>query len=237
MDGTSASIRIGTTTTSAPGTSAKVTNSGSDTDAVLNFTIPQGTTGPQGPSGTTGARGATGSTGATGATGAAGAQGPQGATGSTGATGATGATGTSGANGLAAYGGKYSSSIQTIALSAGTETAVPLSLTMPNRNTAYGVNSITVELAGDYEINYSLYASASVGTAITLAVRRDGVGIPSTFLTRVLALCADTFYFNSVIVTLEAGDVLDLALLSALAVDVTLGAGVNGTLTIKKINP
>lgn len=43
--GEAATITIGTVTTGQPGTSAQVTNSGTETDAVLNFTIPQGLTG------------------------------------------------------------------------------------------------------------------------------------------------------------------------------------------------
>lgn len=40
--GEAATIRIGTVTTGNPGTDAIVTNSGTETDAVLNFTIPRG---------------------------------------------------------------------------------------------------------------------------------------------------------------------------------------------------
>jgi len=50
--GTSATVAVGTTTTSAPGGSASVTNSGTSTAAVFNFTIPRGDTGPAGTSGT-----------------------------------------------------------------------------------------------------------------------------------------------------------------------------------------
>ncbi|MBQ6664063.1 MAG: collagen-like protein [Synergistaceae bacterium] len=57
QDGKVATIRVGTTTTGAAGSEARVTNGGTDNEAVLNFTIPRG---------------------ATGATGAPGVQGPQG---------------------------------------------------------------------------------------------------------------------------------------------------------------
>ncbi len=40
-----ASVRVGTTTTGAPGTAARVTNSGDTLDAVLNFEIPRGDAG------------------------------------------------------------------------------------------------------------------------------------------------------------------------------------------------
>ncbi|WP_294148483.1 collagen-like protein [uncultured Clostridium sp.] len=72
-------VTVGTTLTGAPGTNARVTNSGTPCNAVLNFEIPRGSTG---------ATGAAGSNGATGPTGATGAAGSNGATGPTGATGA-----------------------------------------------------------------------------------------------------------------------------------------------------
>lgn len=77
--GAAATVAAGTTTTGAAGTSASVTNSGTSSAAVFNFTIPQGATGPTGPTGPTGLTGPTG---------------PQGATGPTGPTGATGAAAT-----------------------------------------------------------------------------------------------------------------------------------------------
>ena len=91
-DGT-ATVSIGTTTTGNAGTDASVSNTGTGTAAVLNFTIPRGATGATGPQGATGAAGADGNDGATGP------QGPQGATGNTGPQGETGATGATGAQG------------------------------------------------------------------------------------------------------------------------------------------
>lgn len=44
--GTNATVYIGTTTTGEPGTQAGVYNSGTDSNAVLNFTIPRGDVGP-----------------------------------------------------------------------------------------------------------------------------------------------------------------------------------------------
>jgi hypothetical protein len=54
-DGQAATIEIGNTQTLAPGSQATVNNSGNETNAVLNFGIPQGapgTPGPAGPAGT-----------------------------------------------------------------------------------------------------------------------------------------------------------------------------------------
>jgi hypothetical protein len=58
--GSTVSVNVGKTTTGEPGTNASVTNSGDETNVVLNFTIPRGKTGPQGPQGEPGANGKTG---------------------------------------------------------------------------------------------------------------------------------------------------------------------------------
>ena len=68
--GLAASVVVGTTDTGEPGTAALVTNSGTETNAVLDFVIPRGATGSTGPAGVTGATGPAGATGATGPEGA-----------------------------------------------------------------------------------------------------------------------------------------------------------------------
>ena len=62
-----ASIAVGVTTTTDPGTNASVTNVGTDDNVILNFNIPKGETGPIGPQGIPGIEGPTGPTGPTGA--------------------------------------------------------------------------------------------------------------------------------------------------------------------------
>ena len=68
-----ATIQVGVTSTGAPGTAAVVTNRGSNTAAVLDFTIPRG---DRGPAGVPGAPGAAGAPGANGKTIRSGASGP-----------------------------------------------------------------------------------------------------------------------------------------------------------------
>jgi len=53
-NGLSSTVNVGTTITGAAGTNAVVTNSGTSSDAVLNFIIPRGNTGAQGPMGPAG---------------------------------------------------------------------------------------------------------------------------------------------------------------------------------------
>lgn len=109
--GTAATIEVGTVSTGDAGTDATITNSGTTSAAVFNFTIPRGATGatgaqgptgatgPQGPQGETGPQGAQGATGETGPTGATGPQGPQGTQGIQGETGAQGPQGETGPQG------------------------------------------------------------------------------------------------------------------------------------------
>ena len=61
--GSAGTVTIGSTTTGSTGGSASVLNSGTSSNAVLNFTLPTGNTGQQGTTGSTGATGATGSSG------------------------------------------------------------------------------------------------------------------------------------------------------------------------------
>ena len=128
--GGSSTITLGTVATGNPGTSVSITNTGTPTAPLFNFTIPRGDVGPQGLKGDTGL---TGSKGDTGDTGPAGIQGPKG---DTGATGAAGTNGTNGTNGLAATisvgtvttGAAGSTAIIT---NAGTSSAAVLNFTIP----------------------------------------------------------------------------------------------------------
>ena len=61
--GNAGTVAIGTTTTSSAGGSASVTNSGTSSEAVLNFTLPKGTSGTAGIQGSIGLTGATGTAG------------------------------------------------------------------------------------------------------------------------------------------------------------------------------
>ena len=207
-----------------------------------SITGPTGVTGPTGPTGPTGADGIDGLsiTGPTGATGATGVTGPTGATGITGPTGPIGPTGPTGADGTAnlnAYGGLYNNTPQTINLTLGGTTQLPLPSNMPSQNVTYTpANSITAPVAGVYEINYFTNISAALGTTVTMSVRRNGTAIPDATISRALSVGVGSIYNGSIIIDLNAGDVIDMALSALLAVGVTLGSGVNTTLTIKQIS-
>ncbi|MCI9084394.1 MAG: hypothetical protein HFH46_02100 [Bacilli bacterium] len=149
--------------------------------------------------------------------------------------GPTGPTGPS--EGLAAYGGKFSNSAQTINLGIGTQSQIALANAMPNKNTTYTTaNSINISQAGTYEINYYSNFSAALATTLTMAIRANGTNIPATIISRTLSVGTSTVYSGSVIVTLAANDVIDMAISALIAVGITLGSGVNATLSVKKIN-
>jgi hypothetical protein len=163
-------VSVGTTTTGAAGTSASVTNSGTSSAAVLNFTIPQGAAGATGPTGPTGPQGPAGPTGATG---------PQGPAGPQGLTGPQGPTGLAG-YGNAEYGHFYNTS--TISLAAGPSalTVVPLPITsVSTANIKYNSGVFTLSLSGDYAIEWQILPlSVSGGNGIVCGIFIAGTSSP-----------------------------------------------------------
>ncbi len=154
-----------------------------------------------------------------------------------GPTGATGVTGPTGTADLNAYGGIYNTTPQTLNLTIGGTTQLPLPSAMPLKNvTNTPVNSLTVGATGIYEINYFSNVSAALGTTVTMSVRRNGTAIPQATISRVLSVGVSSLYSGSIIISLTEGDVIDMALSALLAVGITLGGGVNTTLTVKQIN-
>ena len=159
-----ASIAVGVTTTTDPGTNASVTNVGTDDNVILNFNIPRGETGPIGPQGIPGTEGPTGPTGPqglqglqgiqgptgptgpagpqglqgiqgpTGPTGPAGPQGLQGLQGIQGPTGPTGPTGPAGPTAIETYGRKYNTSTDNISLETNIAQNIPLGNNGPTNN-------------------------------------------------------------------------------------------------------
>ena len=115
-----ATITVGETTTGDPGTNASVTNSGTNENVILNFTIP---------------RGNTGDAGAVGPQGPQGVQGPIGPAGPAGPVGPTGPTGPSGTIQTNIYGRKYNTSQNTLTL----EVSVPQDLPLESNGPSNGI--------------------------------------------------------------------------------------------------
>ncbi|MEL1135717.1 collagen-like protein, partial [Desulfitobacterium sp. THU1] len=194
-------------------------------------TGPTGATGAVGPTGSTGATGAVGPTGSTGATGAVGPTGSTGATGAVGPTGPTGATGATGA-GLAAYGYVYQLATVGDAIVVG-GADVPFSNNGPLSNVTHtaGATTVTVGVAGNYLIEYSLSATAGVGASISIAV--NGVVDPSTPKT---ALVTTGQVEGNAILVLAAGDVITLRNNSAIPITTDLAPAVGAQLNLLKLD-
>lgn len=205
----SSPVAIGQTITGQPGTAAAVHNSGTPCRPVLNFTIPQGGTGPEGPAGPQGPVGPEGPQGAAGADGAQGIQGPMGPQGSqgpagptgpmglTGPIGATGPTGPMGLTGPAGPTGPMgpagSAPAAELLHSVHVPAQEPEDAGLPlifNTNQVQAGTSIThtagtgvfsIVRSGIYQILYSVTATdAAAHKTVTVELRNTGVSIPGS---------------------------------------------------------
>jgi hypothetical protein len=148
-----------------------------------------------------------------------------------------GDTGPGGGGNITTYGGKYSDIPMTLSLVLGSQEILPLTVDMPSLNVDLTpTDALRVFESGVYEINYMFNASASIGASLNLAVRHNGMFIPSTEENHLLAVATQSIFSGSVIEFLDAGDMIDLVVSSAVDLTLTLGAGVTTTLTLKKLS-
>ena len=199
-------ITIGTTTTGDPGTDASVTNSGTAQNAILNFTIPRGETGPTG------------------------AQGPQGETGTTGEQGPAGEVATN------EYGYKYDTTNDSITLTANTVTTVPLAQTGPlNVITGSTENALTIGSTGTYKIDYFFNGISNIEGNITLSVYNNGNLLTGSTLTLNLETTDERNISGSIIASLSESDVITLGIESTTEIEVTPSSNTNAYLSIVKL--
>ena len=236
-------ITIGQTVTGQPGTVASVYNSGTPYRPVLNFTIPQGGTGPTGPAGVQGpagpegpqgAPGAAGSQGIQGPMGPQGIQGPAGPTGPTGAegpqgpVGATGPTGPTGPEGPAGAAGPIGEAPPVSALYA---TNVPVQ-TPVSAGTALVFNTNQLEKGssivhapdsgvfsivqpGIYLLSYSIVGTnPSEGSTIRVELQVNGATVPGSRTSETIAVATGTASLSSsVLINVPASSSLSLVTL------------------------
>ena len=193
---------------------------------------PQGQVGPTGPQGQVGPTGPQGEVGPTGPQGEIGPTGPQGEVGPTGPQGETGPA----TNGLAAYGGLYSTSTTTVALTENTPVTLELGSEMPALNVTYGANGITVEEEGDYEINYGLLGSVNPASTITISVNVNATPEASGTISQDFITGTARSMNGSTILSLNAGDVVTLTVEGTATTTLTPLNNVNSYLTVKKLN-
>ncbi len=244
-----ASIAVGVTTTTDPGTNASVTNVGTDDNVILNFNIPKGETGPIGPQGIPGIEGPTGPTGPQGLQGLQGIQGPTGPTGPTGPqglqglqgiqgpTGPTGPTGPAGPTAIETYGRKYNTSTDNISLETNIAQNIPLGNNGPtNKITTATQNTLTITENGVYLVEYGFSGSSSTNATLTVEVNQNANAIGGTSIVKTVTANNNTDFNSSTINSFAVGDEIGLSINSSTAATITPANGTNAYLNIVRIS-
>ncbi len=214
-----ATIKVGTTVTGDPGTNASVTNAGTNENAVLNFVIPRGATGP------TGSQGPIGPIGPAGPAGIQGVQGIQGPVGPTGPA------------KVISYGSKYDTSTNTISLTQDTASVIPLATTGPLSGITGDVaNTLTIPETGVYKIDYFFNGSTSATGDITLEILQNNNPIASTTIIKEFEANKDDTLNGSAILNLTLNDAITLGLSSSVNATVSPATGTSAYLNIVKLS-
>ena len=238
-----ASIAVGVTTTTDPGTNASVTNVGTDDNVILNFNIPKGETGPIGPQGIPGTEGPTGPTGPQGLQGLQGIQGPTGPTGPQGLQGLqgiqgpTGPTGPAGPTAIETYGRKYNTSTDNISLETNIAQNIPLGNNGPtNKITTATQNTLTITENGVYLVEYGFSGSSSTNATLTVEVNQNANAISGTSIVKTVTANNNTDFNSSTINSFAVGDEIGLSIKSSTAATITPANGTNAYLNIVRIS-
>ena len=241
-----ASIAVGVTTTTDPGTNASVTNVGTDDNVILNFNIPRGETGPiglqgiqgpTGPTGPTGPQGLQGLQGIQGPTGPTGPTGPQGLQGLQGIQGPTGPTGPAGPTAIETYGRKYNTSTDNISLETNIAQNIPLGNNGPANNiTTATQNTLTITENGVYLVEYGFSGSSSTNATLTVEVNQNANAISGTSIVKTVTANNNTDFNSSTINSFAVGDEIGLSINSSTAATITPANGTNAYLNIVRIS-
>ncbi len=241
-----ASIAVGVTTTTDPGTNASVTNVGTDDNVILNFNIPRGETGPIGPQGIPGTEGPTGPTGPQGLQGLQGIQGPTGPTGPTGPAGPQGLqgfqgiqgpTGPTGPTAIETYGRKYNTSTDNISLETNIAQNIPLGNNGPTNNiTTATLNTLTITENGVYLVEYGFSGSSSTNATLTVEVNQNANAISGTSIVKTVTANNNTDFNSSTINSFAVGDEIGLSINSSTTATITPANGTNAYLNIVRIS-
>lgn len=160
--------------------------------------------------------------------------GPKGARGPIGPVGPRGDTGP--ANGLNAYGGAFYSNVDTILhLPDHNDKPLPLNSAMTAALNVVNspVDSLTVKVAGDYEIYYYFSATIDVTAFVNFSVTVNGSPLSSTFQ---VLLPEKNLITGTVIVSLNANDVISTNIFGFTFINIKLSPYVSTILTVKKLN-
>ena len=237
--GMAATVQVGTTTTGAPGTNASVTNTGTESNAVLNFVIPAGATGATGANGATGADG-TAATIQVGTT-TTGAPGTEASVTNTGTESnavlnfviPAGATGASAAESRPSVLAVQDTTEQALTENTPVSFAVNLLQSGTDLTHAAGSNQITVETPGIYQAAFTAEVSptgtATLPLTISLSLEQGTTILETSSTTMTTAEQSNTLAWNIPFTVTAAPEVLQIL---SDGTDVILN---RATLTINKI--
>ncbi|KIE48252.1 hypothetical protein U732_3972 [Clostridium argentinense CDC 2741] len=97
-------------------------------------------------------------------------------------------------------------------------------------------NTINVTNAGQYEINFVVFFTATLAVAGTFQIQINGTAVPGGVFTETLSTGLQV-YSGSVIATVPANANIQLAFGAAVALGITItGTNVSATLSVKQIN-
>lgn len=210
-----ATITVGRTTTTEPGTNASVTNVGTPSNAILDFNIPAGATGPIGPQGI---------------------QGPAGPTGPAGPIGPTGPAGPSGTTETNTYGRKYDTSQTPLTLTENTPQDVPLASNgLASGITQETANKLTIPSSGIYKIDYYFSGNSNTATDVTLTLNQNATTVSNATISKSLAANADTALIGSTINNFNANDKIGLQIEATNNATITPSSDTSAYLNIVKI--
>ena len=216
-----ATITVGNVVTGLPGSDAAVTNTGTQENVILTFTIPQGPTGPVGAQGAQGLRGPQGMQGEQGTIGPQGIQGP---------------TGPVGPAAEAVFGRKYNNQANAINLQPNVAQTISLGTTGPLSNVTGDTQDIlTTTTDGNYEIEYFFSAQAGTAAEVTVEVIQGSTPIDSSTITKNLLANTQTDFVGSTINAIDANTNISLNVKSTQTVTITPASGTNAYLNIMKI--
>ncbi len=175
---------------------------------------PAGPAGPQGPAGPSGPQGPAGPSGPQGPTGPSGPQGPVGPDQPFG--------------GIATVGGS------THSLTAAAQ-VLCFDTLLPSSGVIASITPcrLTVPTAGVYEVQYTWVVSASVNSALTIAIRTNGANTVSS--TYAMVANVQQTIVESVFLSLAAGSVLDLTGASTPNATTTSPSGLSAVFTAKRL--
>ncbi len=141
--------------------------------------------------------------------------------------------------GLDTYGSLYNTGSMEVAVSVpGGEAPISFSDALIRGGISYeqGEAAVTVDEAGDYQIDFIVYYTSAIAAFASFVVESNEKAVPGGAFSRMLGT-GYQIHSGSVLARLDAGDEIRLVFTAGIALEITLtGGDVSAVLNIKKLN-